>query len=66
MALISRLDTQQSMTATHKLENKEQELSVRLKQNKVLQPLTHWRANNRVHQYAWNTVKHDSYTQARE
>ena len=50
--LISRLETQQGMEATHKLERKGQALSAGLKCSKTWQPLTNWREKDKHHQWA--------------
>ena len=49
---MSRLETQQGTAAAHSLESQEQASSIGLKDSKVLQPLTPWRANEGYHQYA--------------
>ena len=59
---ISRLQTQQGMAATHKLESRGQASSAGFKHSKTWQPLTGWRAEDRLHQQASNTARHASHS----
>ncbi|KAN0131047.1 hypothetical protein V8E53_011180 [Lactarius tabidus] len=64
--IVSRPETQQGTTATHRLESQGQALSAGQKHSKAPQPLTHWRAKYRHCQQARNTARHHSYSQAGE
>ncbi len=59
--VVSRLDMQRSMAATHRLESQGQESSAGLKSSKAQQPLTNWRAEDRHRQQASNAARHGSH-----
>jgi hypothetical protein len=64
--IISKLQLQQSTTATHKLESQEQTPSASYNCSKTLQPLTNWRAKNRHYQQATIAARHYSHSQTKE
>ena len=61
-SIISRFQTQQGIAATHKLESRGQASSAGFKYSKTWQPLTGWRAEDRLHQQASNTARHGSHS----
>ena len=63
---ISRLEMQQDIVSTHRLESQEQASSPDIKHSKTQQPLTGWRAKGRYHQQAYDIARHSSHSQARE
>ena len=64
--IVSKLETQQDNTATHRLEREEQAMSAGKKHSKVPMLLTCWRVKDRHCQQARNTVRHHSHSPTRE
>ncbi|KAH9000679.1 hypothetical protein EDB86DRAFT_3242436 [Lactarius hatsudake] len=64
--VVSRLETQRGIAATHKLESRGQASSAGSKRNEASQPLTNWRAEDRRRQQARNAARHCSHSRTGE
>ncbi len=60
--IVSGLETEPRMAATHKLESRGQASSVGLKRSHAWQPLTNWRAEDKRRQQARNAATHGSHS----
>ncbi|KAH9000531.1 hypothetical protein EDB86DRAFT_3135000 [Lactarius hatsudake] len=60
--VVSRLQTQRATAATHQLESRGQASSAGFKHSEPRQPLTDWRAEDRLRQQASNTASHGSHS----